>query len=65
MIERMGYNWMNNELYFSDTVQKQIFKINPSSPKNTQKLIDLENSECNGLAVDACGRYDFFNKNGN
>ena len=57
LIERMDYNWLGKGLYFSDTVQKRIFKINLNNTKKPQTLIDLKNADCNGLAVDACGRY--------
>ena len=56
MIERMDYNWKNNAIYFSDTNQKNIFEVDINGGKKTQKLIELGNSDCNGLAVDSCGR---------
>ena len=56
MIERMDYNWKDDALYFSDTNQKSIFKVDIDGEKKTQKLLDLGSSDCNGLAVDSCGR---------
>ena len=57
MIERMDYNWKNNAIYFSDTNQKSIFEVDLNGRKKTQKLMELGKSDCNGLAVDSCGRY--------
>ena len=56
MIERMDYNWKNNAIYFSDTNQKSIFEVDLNGRKKTQKLMELGKSDCNGLAVDSCGR---------
>ena len=57
MIERMDYNWMEKALYFSDNHKQKLFKVDLNANTKIKKIIHLDNSDCNGLAVDACGRY--------
>ena len=56
MIERIDYNWKDETIYFSDTNQKSIFKVELNGQKTAQKLMELGSSDINGLAVDSCGR---------
>ena len=62
MIERMDYNWMEKALYFSDNEQQKIFNVDMNGNNKIKKIIDLDNSDCNGLAVDPCGRYEIYKK---
>ena len=58
MIERMDYNGIENDLFVSDTVQHKIFKVHSGEGSlSTERIIDLGSADCNGLAVDVCGRY--------
>ena len=59
LIESMSYDWSERSLVFSDTKQKQIFKMRIdkyAAGNNPTKLISLHNEQCNGVAIDACGR---------
>ena len=58
----MDYNWMEKGLYFSDNKQQKIYKIDLNDNMKIREIIHLDNSDCNGLAVDACGRYKISNK---
>ena len=58
MIERMDYNWIEEDLFISDTVQHKIFKVHSDEGSlSAEQIIDLGRADCNGLAVDVCGRY--------
>ena len=58
MIERMDYNGMEKDLFISDTVQHKIFKLHSDEGSlSVEQIIDLGSADCNGLAVDVCGRY--------
>ena len=56
LIEHMDYNWLEKTLYLSDTKQRRIFKLNLDNHKESKNLIDLKDSQCNGIAVDPCQR---------
>ena len=53
----MDYNWKNDAIYLSDTNLKSLFKVDLKDERKSRKLMELGNSDCNGLAVDSCGRY--------
>ena len=58
MIERMDYNGIEKDLFISDTVQHKIFKVHSNEGSlRVEQIIDLGRADCNGLAVDVCGRY--------
>ena len=58
MIERMDYNGIEKDLFVSDTVQHKIFKIHSNEGSlRAEQIIDLGRADCNGLAVDVCGRH--------
>ena len=58
MIERMDYNGIEKDLFISDTVQHKIFKVHSDEGSfSAKQIIDLGSADCNGLAVDVCGRY--------
>ena len=58
MIERMDYNGIEKDLFISDTVQHKIFKVHHDEGSvSAEQIIDLGSADCNGLAVDVCGRY--------
>ena len=54
----MDYNAVEKDLFISDTVQHKIFKIHSDEGSlSKEQIIDLGSADCNGLAVDVCGRY--------
>ena len=53
----MDYDWKNDAIYLSDTNRKSLFEVELKGERKSRKLMELGNSDCNGLAVDSCGRY--------